>query len=132
RRANIITGGVEMGGIKAKAEPLRIFNPIKDSSEVFNFVSQAGPLASGVFQRNAGRRQFSRRKYFVQPGDNLFDGRRFAGAQVRAGVHDQEREAELGGESDLLDEGFDGTVAIVGGLSAEVDEIAGVAKDARK
>ena len=131
-RADVIAGSIKVGGIKAKAQPLWFSDLIENCGQVFDFVSKAGPLAGGVFQSNTDRRLFGRRKYFVQAGDNLFEGSRFAGAEVRAGMHDQEGEAEIGREADLLDEGLDGPVAIVAGLRAEIDEVARMTEDAGK
>ena len=93
-------------------------------------IPQASPLPGGVLERDAHGRPLRRGENLVQAGDDLLDARSLARPQMRAGVQHQKGQPELGGELDLLNEGLDGAVAIVGRRPAEVDEVTRVAEDA--
>ena len=112
--ADVVSGGEEMGGVETDAEALGFIDFVEDGGEMIHFVAEATALAGGVFEGDADGRLFCSAKDFVEAGDDLFEAGSFASAEVRAGMHDKEGEADLGREIDFLDERFDGFIAIVG------------------
>jgi hypothetical protein len=127
--AEVETGLEEVSGVQTDAEALGTFYAVEDLGEVFDFVTEAAPLPRGVFEGDADGAFFGDGEDFVEAFDDAFDALFFAFAEVGAGVHDEEWEAEGGGELDFLDKGFDGVVPVGARFGAEVDEVTGVAED---
>jgi hypothetical protein len=127
--AEIETGFEEVGGVEADAEAARIFNALKNFAEMFDAVPEAASLAGGVFESDADGRHFCDGENFVEAGNDILDAGFFTRAEMRAGMHDQKRKAESGGEIDFLDERFYRIIAIGRRRGAEVNEVAGMAED---
>ena len=110
--ADVVARRKEVGGIQAEAKPLRLLHPVENRREMLDLIPQARPLPRRVLQRDAHGRLPGRGEHLVQAGDDLFDARSLARAQVRARVQHQKRQPQLGGEFDLLDQRLNGAVAI--------------------
>src|SRR5262245_52629411 len=97
---------------------------------MFEPVSEATPLASRVFHRNAHGRILRLPKDLIQSGGDVPNTGVLTEGQVRARMHHQEGQSKVGRELDLLAEGLEGLVAFGGRWRGQIDQVSGMAKDA--
>ena len=125
----IVACGEEMGGIHAHAKPLGVRRVFKNAGELLEGVAEGGALPGGRLQRHAGFHLGELFQNGVEPGDDFRQSRRFARAHVRAGMQDQEGEAELVGADQFV---FKGEARLLGKFGIhrrEVDHVAAVGED---
>src|SRR6267378_330726 len=99
---------------------------------MLRFISEATPLPRGIFQGNPNGGAFCRREDFIQACRDPFKSDLLARPQMRAGVHHEKGNTELGCQPDFLDEGLDGFIPVKGWWCTKINQVTGVAEDASK
>ena len=101
-RAEIVTGGKNVSGIEANAEPFGLPHLVKDLRDLFEAMAEARALASRGFERDFCFQLWNHPPDRIdRPGDFLEPGF-FAGTEMCAGMHHEKWQLEVIGPNQLL------------------------------
>ena len=95
RRGEIVTGLKDVRGIETNAEPLRRADGSDDLRELLESVTERGALARSGLERDFGFRLWQDGVDRIDGSDNAIEPGFVAGAEVRAGMQNEERKLEL-------------------------------------
>src|SRR5205085_6862414 len=92
--ADVVTSLEDVGGVEADTKPLQLAHVLDDRGEMLELVAETRSLAGGGLERDLRFHFWYHGPDCIQRRDDFFQAGFFAGAKVRAGMHDEKRPLE--------------------------------------
>ena len=131
-RADVVTGGEDVGRIETDAKALRFARVLYYVRDLLKSVPQAGTLSRGRLQGDACLHLWNLAVHAVDGSDDRLQAGLFPGAEMRARMQNEERQLELMGAGQFLRESADGVGVELRIGRGQVDQIIGVGEDGRQ